>query len=329
MFFFFIHWVLICEIRSRPLVKLWNTFYMKQLHVWFKAEFTRRKRWLKICWSRFTKFKFCPHDTTLNQAICSGSLVMLGPVQWLDLLLWQVSWLSCFSHLYEHLWSAPLSLLHLFDLQGQQINEAACDLAREVANEGDALVAGGVSQTPSYLSCKSEDEVKAIFMKQIEVFVKKNVDFLIAEVRSDLWPHCLNPCSSLWLQWHFKSDATSCFGHLGATETSCGQFLIKMTTAALKTITSGLWISCFVLYKVHSIFSGYFSWLEVCVVLCCSTLSTWKRPSGRSKSWRPPGSQWLRLCVSDLMEIWTESAPETVPSDSSTLVRQRLTSLSC
>ncbi|KAJ3605637.1 hypothetical protein NHX12_027682 [Muraenolepis orangiensis] len=57
---------------------------------------------------------------------------------------------------------------------GKQINEAACDLAREVADEGDALVAGGVSQTPSYLSCKSEAEVKAIFMKQIEVFVQKN-----------------------------------------------------------------------------------------------------------------------------------------------------------
>ncbi|XP_063066261.1 betaine--homocysteine S-methyltransferase 1 [Engraulis encrasicolus] len=64
---------------------------------------------------------------------------------------------------------------------GQQINEAACDLAREVANEGDALVAGGVSQTPSYLSCRSEDEVKAIFKKQLDVFVKKDVDFLIAE----------------------------------------------------------------------------------------------------------------------------------------------------
>lgn len=73
----------------------------------------------------------------------------------------------------------PFSLLNL---QGQQINEAACDLAREVANEGDALVAGGVSQTPSYLSCKSEDDVKAIFKKQLEVFVQKNVDFLIAEV---------------------------------------------------------------------------------------------------------------------------------------------------
>ena len=75
-------------------------------------------------------------------------------------------------------------------LQGAQINEAACDLAREVANEGGALVAGGVSQTPSYLSCKSETEVKAIFKKQLDVFVKKNVDFLIAEV--DLHTPCPN-----------------------------------------------------------------------------------------------------------------------------------------
>ncbi|XP_030625029.1 betaine--homocysteine S-methyltransferase 1 isoform X2 [Chanos chanos] len=67
------------------------------------------------------------------------------------------------------------------NLSFTQINEAACDLAREVANEGDALVAGGVSQTPSYLSCKSEDEVKAIFKRQLDVFIKKNVDFLIAE----------------------------------------------------------------------------------------------------------------------------------------------------
>ncbi|XP_022624512.1 betaine--homocysteine S-methyltransferase 1 [Seriola dumerili] len=70
---------------------------------------------------------------------------------------------------------------HTQRFTGQQINEAACDLAREVANEGDALVAGGVSQTPSYLSCKSEDDVKAIFKKQLDVFVQKNVDFLIAE----------------------------------------------------------------------------------------------------------------------------------------------------
>ncbi|XP_031698207.1 betaine--homocysteine S-methyltransferase 1-like, partial [Anarrhichthys ocellatus] len=70
---------------------------------------------------------------------------------------------------------------HTQRFTGQQINEAACDLAREVADEGDALVAGGVSQTPAYLSCKSETDVKAIFKKQTDVFVKKNVDFLIAE----------------------------------------------------------------------------------------------------------------------------------------------------
>ncbi|KAL7988983.1 hypothetical protein Chor_007902 [Crotalus horridus] len=64
---------------------------------------------------------------------------------------------------------------------GQRINEAACDIAKEVAQEGDALVAGGVSQTPSYLSSKSEAEVKAIFRKQLQVFIKKEVDFLIAE----------------------------------------------------------------------------------------------------------------------------------------------------
>ncbi|XP_020777444.2 betaine--homocysteine S-methyltransferase 1-like [Boleophthalmus pectinirostris] len=70
---------------------------------------------------------------------------------------------------------------HTQRFTGKQINELACDLAREVANEGDALVAGGVSQTPAYLSCKSEDDVKAIFQKQLDVFVNKDVDFLIAE----------------------------------------------------------------------------------------------------------------------------------------------------
>uniref|UniRef100_A0A0N8EUD2 Betaine--homocysteine S-methyltransferase 1 n=2 Tax=Heterocephalus glaber TaxID=10181 RepID=A0A0N8EUD2_HETGA len=66
-------------------------------------------------------------------------------------------------------------------ISGEKVNEAACDIARQVADEGNALVAGGVSQTPSYLSCKSETEVKKIFQQQLEVFVKKNVDFLIAE----------------------------------------------------------------------------------------------------------------------------------------------------
>lgn len=75
-----------------------------------------------------------------------------------------------------------LSSCLCFELQGQQINEAACDLAREVANEGDALVAGGVSQTPCYVKSHSETEVKAIFKKQMDDFLKKDIDFLIVEV---------------------------------------------------------------------------------------------------------------------------------------------------
>uniref|UniRef100_UPI00358F3C56 betaine--homocysteine S-methyltransferase 1-like n=1 Tax=Myxine glutinosa TaxID=7769 RepID=UPI00358F3C56 len=66
-------------------------------------------------------------------------------------------------------------------ISSSQVNEAACEIAHEVAAEGDALVAGGVSQTPTYLSNKSEADVKAIFQKQLDVFVKMNVNFLIAE----------------------------------------------------------------------------------------------------------------------------------------------------
>jgi len=61
------------------------------------------------------------------------------------------------------------------------INQVACKIAQEVANEGDALVAGGISQTPAYLSGLGKAAVMAQFQKQIDQFVKENVDFLIAE----------------------------------------------------------------------------------------------------------------------------------------------------
>ncbi|XP_063051585.1 betaine--homocysteine S-methyltransferase 1-like [Engraulis encrasicolus] len=63
----------------------------------------------------------------------------------------------------------------------QQINEMACDMAREVANESGALVSAGVSQTPVYKGSSSEAEVKAIIKKQLDVFLKKDIDFLMAE----------------------------------------------------------------------------------------------------------------------------------------------------
>lgn len=64
---------------------------------------------------------------------------------------------------------------------GVMINKAACDLAHEVASEGNALVAGGVSQTPDYLSGNGKEVVQGHFIKQRDVFVENKVDFLIAE----------------------------------------------------------------------------------------------------------------------------------------------------
>ncbi|XP_078378885.1 betaine--homocysteine S-methyltransferase 1-like isoform X1 [Oculina patagonica] len=61
------------------------------------------------------------------------------------------------------------------------VNQAACDLAREVANEGDALVAGNICQTPSYMSGLGKEVVQNEFKKQIDVFVKNNVDFVLGE----------------------------------------------------------------------------------------------------------------------------------------------------
>jgi len=64
---------------------------------------------------------------------------------------------------------------------GRNVNSAACEIAREVANEGDALVAGGVSQTPNYLSGSGKEAVQEQFRRQATVFVENKVDFLIAE----------------------------------------------------------------------------------------------------------------------------------------------------
>lgn len=55
-------------------------------------------------------------------------------------------------------------------------------MAHEVANEGDALVLGGVCQTPTYLSDGSKEAVQKEFEKQCKVFVENKVDFLLAEV---------------------------------------------------------------------------------------------------------------------------------------------------
>ncbi|KAJ8024009.1 Betaine--homocysteine S-methyltransferase 1 [Holothuria leucospilota] len=63
----------------------------------------------------------------------------------------------------------------------ENLNNVACDLAKEVANEGDALVAGGISPVPGYVEEKGKEFVMSEFNKQMKVFKEKGVDFVLAE----------------------------------------------------------------------------------------------------------------------------------------------------
>lgn len=80
----------------------------------------------------------------------------------------------------------------------RDINEAACDNARTIANEYDCLVAGGLSQTPTYLSGDNNADKSGVkkavqneFRKQLGCFKRKGVDFMIVEyfehIEETLW----------------------------------------------------------------------------------------------------------------------------------------------
>ena len=67
--------------------------------------------------------------------------------------------------------------------QTTKINQAACDLAKEVAREGGVYFAGCINQTASlYSQGAGKDEVMKKFREQIEIFLQNNVDLIIAEV---------------------------------------------------------------------------------------------------------------------------------------------------
>jgi betaine-homocysteine S-methyltransferase len=67
--------------------------------------------------------------------------------------------------------------------QVDDINRAAVKIARQVAAEGDALVAGNISLTWAYdpSDPKSADRVRALFDRQIGVMLEDGVDFIIGE----------------------------------------------------------------------------------------------------------------------------------------------------
>ena len=70
-------------------------------------------------------------------------------------------------------------------LQGREINIAAFRLAREVADEGDALVSISLTETKSYAKGESKDVVQAEFEQQLSFFRDEgcDIDFIVCEVR--------------------------------------------------------------------------------------------------------------------------------------------------
>ena len=66
------------------------------------------------------------------------------------------------------------------------INRAAVSIARSVADEGDALVAGNLSLTWAYTpdDGASADRVRALFDRQLDVMTAEGIDFVIAETYS-------------------------------------------------------------------------------------------------------------------------------------------------
>jgi len=62
-----------------------------------------------------------------------------------------------------------------------EINQAACDIVKEVTYPEGGLVAGGLSQTPTYITTQDKALVQAEVRKQCEIFKKNEVDLMICE----------------------------------------------------------------------------------------------------------------------------------------------------
>ncbi|XP_043861118.1 betaine--homocysteine S-methyltransferase 1-like isoform X2 [Dromiciops gliroides] len=122
----------------------------------------------------------------------------------------------------------------------KDVNEAACDLAREVAEKGDALVAGGISQTSLYKSHANKLEIKGVFRQQLEVFTRKNVDFLIAEY----FEYCEE---AVWAVEVLKESgkpvaATMCIGPEGDMHNlTPGECAVRLVKAGLEPRLATRW----------------------------------------------------------------------------------------
>lgn len=70
-----------------------------------------------------------------------------------------------------------------FFQQNDEINQSACDLAKGVAQEGGVFCAGSICQTARlYAQGAGKERIQKRFEEQIAIFLKNDMDLLIAEV---------------------------------------------------------------------------------------------------------------------------------------------------
>jgi len=63
----------------------------------------------------------------------------------------------------------------------RQINSAACKIAREVSDEFGTIMAGGITQTETYVTNKNKKKVQEELSKAVEVLIENDVDLIIIE----------------------------------------------------------------------------------------------------------------------------------------------------
>lgn len=117
----------------------------------------------------------------------------------------------------------------------RSINDEACKIAREVSDKYGCLVAGGIAQTPDYLTGKGKESVQSQFRKQLSVFQENKVDFMIAEyyehVEEMVW--AIEAC----LEYDFVTAANMCIGKEGDLHgTSTGDCGMMMYEAGAKIV---------------------------------------------------------------------------------------------
>ncbi|PAA86093.1 hypothetical protein BOX15_Mlig026652g1 [Macrostomum lignano] len=115
------------------------------------------------------------------------------------------------------------------------INTAACRIAREVAQEGDALFLGGVCQTPTYLSGGDKASIQAIFRGQMQTFKAEGADLVLCEyfehVEEAEW------AIEVGLETGLPVACTMCIGPQGDMHgNSAGDCAVRMARAGAKLV---------------------------------------------------------------------------------------------